>query len=126
LYNKIEVINPLVLPPIDVRERISFEFINALAFQIAEKFKPVKIVLFGSYAYGNPTPESDIDLMVIMDTPIRPSVKVQQIREYLEPLFGLDLVVYTPTVLAKRLEWGDSFLQEIISKGILLYESTDV
>ena len=42
--------------------------------QIAEQFKPEKIILFGSYAYGKPRPESDVDLLVIMSTPLRLSL----------------------------------------------------
>ena len=48
-----------------------------------------------------------------------------EIRRRLNLLFGLDLPVYTPEKLAQRLAWGDSFLQEIIRRGLVLYESTD-
>src|SRR5450759_3343639 len=116
---------PLQVPTIDVRERITSEVIAQLAHQIAERFKPSRIILFGSYAYGSPRPESDVDLLVVMDTPLRTTQQAQQIRQYLDLLFGLDLIVYTPANLAQRLQWGDAFLQEIISKGKVLYESPD-
>jgi predicted nucleotidyltransferase len=115
----------LQVPSIDVRERISFEVIAQLTRQISEHFKPQRIVLFGSYAYGSPRPESDVDLLIVMNTPLRPIQQAQKIRQYLNPLFGLDLVVYTPDNLAKRLEWGDTFLQEIVTQGKVLYESID-
>lgn len=113
------------VPTIDIRERIPFEVIAEIAHQIADRFHPQKIILFGSYAYGSPRPESDVDILIIIDTPLRPTQQAQVIRQHLNLLFGLDLVVYSPDVLAKRLQWGDKFLQEIITKGKVLYESPD-
>ena len=107
---------------IDVRDRIPTEVIDGITHRIVERFKPTKIILFGSYAYGTPKPESDIDLLVIMDTSIKEMQQAQQIRQYLNPLFGIDLVVHTPVNLAKRLEMGDLFLKEIVTKGKTLYE----
>jgi uncharacterized protein len=115
----------LQVPTIDVRERISSEVIAELAHQIAGRFSPHKIILFGSYAYGLPNPESDIDFLVVMDTPLKATQQAQQIRQYLNPLFGLDLIVYTPAELAQRVQWGDSFLREITTRGKVLYESPD-
>ncbi|MDR3573092.1 MAG: nucleotidyltransferase domain-containing protein [Anaerolineaceae bacterium] len=112
------------VPTIDIRDRISAEVIDQVAQQIIERFKPLKIILFGSYADGTCKAESDIDLLVVMDTSIREIRQAQQIRQYLNPLFGIDLVVRTPANLARRLELGDLFLQEVISKGEVLYEST--
>jgi len=115
----------LQVPTIDIRKRISDEVITQLVREIALKFKPLKIILFGSYAYGFPRPESDVDLLIVMDTDLRPMQQAQQIRQYLNPLFGVDLIVYSPEVLAKRLEWGDAFLQEIVTRGKTLYEASD-
>ena len=113
------------VPTIDIRERIPFEVIDEIARQIADRFHPQKIILFGSYAYGSPRPESDVDLLVVMKTSLREIQQGQQIRQFLNPLFGLDLVVYTPDNLAKRIEWGDTFLREIFARGKVLYESVD-
>ena len=114
----------LAVPTVDVRKSIPLNIIYALAQQIAEKFHPQRIVLFGSYAYGRPQPESDVDLLVIMETPLKESVQARQIRQALNVLFGLDVIVYTPRNLAQRVAWGDSFLQEILAQGVVLYEST--
>jgi uncharacterized protein len=113
------------VPTIDVRERIPYEVIAEITRLIVEQFRPQKIILFGSYAYGSPRPESDVDLLVVMDTPLRTIEQAQKIRQYLDPLFGLDLVVYTPESLAQRLAWGDPFLLEIVARGKVLYESAD-
>lgn len=112
------------VPTIDIRVRIPFEVIVAIVQRIAERFDPQKIILFGSYAYGAPRPESDVDLLIIMETPLREIQQAQKIREYIDPLFGLDLIVYTPANLARRLDLGDLFLCEVITRGKALYEST--
>lgn len=115
----------LFVPTIDVRERIQADVIRLLARRIVDRFHPQKIILFGSYAYGQPHPESDIDLLVIMETGLREMQQAVEIRQYLNPLFGLDIIVYSPAKLSQRLAWGDSFLSEIIERGIVLYESPD-
>ncbi len=116
----------LQVPTVDIRKRIPESVIDAMTQLIAERFKPQKIILFGSYAYGTPRPESDIDILVVMETPLRESQQALQIRQYLDPLFGLDVIVFTPQNLAQRVEWGDFFLKEITIRGKVLYESTDV
>jgi predicted nucleotidyltransferase len=57
------------VPPLKERTRIPMKTIRAIAHHIAEKFNPEKIILFGSHAYGKPTAWSDVDLLVVMDTP---------------------------------------------------------
>jgi Predicted nucleotidyltransferases len=111
------------VPTVDKRKQIPSEVIRELAERIAAKFHPQKIILFGSYAYGQPRPESDIDILVLMDSSLRENQQALQIRQYLNPLFGMDIIVYSPGKLEKRLAWGDSFLREIIDRGVVLYES---
>jgi uncharacterized protein len=115
----------LDVPTVDVRTRIPEEVIRELARRIVERFQPKRVILFGSYAHGAPRPESDVDLLVIMDTPLREPQQAMLIRQYLNPLFGLDLIVYTPANFARRLALGDSFLREILEQGQVLYESPD-
>ena len=55
------------VPNVNERERIPPEAIQAVADRIAEEFDPDKIILFGSYAYGDPKPWSDVDLLVVME-----------------------------------------------------------
>lgn len=114
----------LAVPTIDVRERIPDSVIESLARQIAEKFNPRKIILFGSYARGNPRPESDVDMLVVMETSIREVEQSIEICQQIEYLFGLDLIVYTPSHLVERLEMGDAFVQEILKEGKVLYEAS--
>ena len=115
----------LKAPTIDTRIRIPEETIQELVSRIVLQFQPRQIILFGSYAYGQPRPESDIDLLVVMDTDLRESEQALRIRQHVIPLFGVDILVYTPSRLEKRLKLGDSFLTEIVEKGRVMYESPD-
>jgi len=98
--------------------------IRRFARRIAERFQPDKIILFGSYAYGKPHEESDVDLLVIMRTK---NAIDQSIRISLafERLFSLDLIVRTPWQIERGLKDDDWFLREIIEKGKILYEAPD-
>jgi predicted nucleotidyltransferase len=107
------------VPTIDKRKRIPQKAIDQVVEQIVEKFEPQKIILFGSYARGNPRPESDVDLLVVMDPP----KKSLEIRRHLGVMFGMDLMVYTPQRLKERVEMGDWFLRDILEEGKVLYES---
>ncbi len=113
------------VPTVDSRTRIPQDVIDQLASQIAGRFHPQKIILFGSYAYGDPGPLSDIDLLIIMETPLREIRQALEIRQFLNPLFGVDILVYTPKRLEQRLSFGDSFLKEVLDQGKVLYESGD-
>ena len=112
----------IVVPPINKRERIPQAAIDDVVRQIAEKFKPDKIILFGSYAYGKPTQISDVDLLVVMDSSIKENQLSVTIRKAIDYHFGLDLIVKTPKSLSSRIEMGDFFLKEILQKGKVLYE----
>ena len=113
------------VPTIDRRKRIPQEAIDEVVHQIVEKFHPQKIILFGSYARGNPRPESDVDLLVIMETPLKEVEQAIQICRRIDYRFGLDLLVYTPQRLAERLKMGDWFLRDALREGKVLYESGD-
>ena len=92
--------------------------------EVAQRFEPEKIILFGSHAYGKPHADSDVDILVVM--PARNAIdQAVRIDRATDPPFPLDLIVRTPKTLAWRLEEGDSFLQEIMAKGKVLYEKTD-
>jgi predicted nucleotidyltransferase len=98
--------------------------IRQFARQVAERFHPERIILFGSHAYGTPHADSDVDILVIM--PARNELDQSfQIHSTLLPPFPLDIIVRTPKNLKWRLREGDSFLREVVSKGKVLYESAD-
>jgi predicted nucleotidyltransferase len=102
--------------------------IETYAEDVARQFKPLKIVLFGSYAYGNLTEDSDVDLMVVMPkdpSGARSRDKAIAIDSAIPAAFPLDLLVRNPEDIAWRLEEGDCFLQDVFSKGRVLYEAPD-
>jgi predicted nucleotidyltransferase len=94
------------------------------ARRIAERFHPDKIILFGSYAYGKPHEESDVDLLVIMRTKnaIDQSIRI---KTAFKRLFSLDLIVRTPWQIERGLKDDNWFLREIMEKGKILYEARD-
>jgi predicted nucleotidyltransferase len=98
--------------------------IRRFARRIADRFQPDKIILFGSYAYGKPHEESDVDLLVIMRTrnAIDQSIRIKMA---FERLFLLDLIVRTPWQIERGLKDDNWFLREIVEKGKVLYEARD-
>src|ERR1022692_5283643 len=98
--------------------------IRRFARRIVERFHPDKIILFGSYAYGKPHNESDVDLLVIMRTrnAIDQSIRI---KLAFKRLFSLDLIVRTPWQIERGLKDDNWFLREIMEKGKVLYESRD-
>jgi uncharacterized protein len=103
--------------------RIPLRAIHKVAQSIANQFRPDQIILFGSYAYGKPTPESDVDLLIVMETTLREKQQRLEISRAISPRsFPLDVVVRTPQQLHDRISMGDAFLAEIVSRGKRLYE----
>jgi predicted nucleotidyltransferase len=98
--------------------------IRRFARQVAERFEPDQIILFGSHAYGKPHADSDVDILVIMPTRNQHD-QAARIRGAVESPFPMDLIVRTPKSLAWRLAERESFHTEIMTKGIVLYEKGD-
>jgi predicted nucleotidyltransferase len=94
--------------------------IRRFARHIAERFQPDKIILFGSYAYGKPHEESDVDLLVIMRTKNTIDQAIR-IKTAFTRVFSLDLIVRTPWQIEHGLKDDNWFLREIIEKGKVLY-----
>jgi predicted nucleotidyltransferase len=104
------------------RTRIPMRTIRALANQIARKFNPEEIILFGSHAYGKPNAWSDVDLLVVMETPKGEVKTIMEISDSLPPLpFSVDIIARSRSVINKRTKSGDFFLREITKKGKVLY-----
>ena len=110
-------------PPVRRNGLVTRAAIQRLADEIAAKFRPEQIILFGSYAYGTPHRDSDVDLLVVM--PARNEIdQACKIVLALDEAFSLDLIVRTPKNLSWRLKEGDWFLKEIVGQGELLYGQT--
>lgn len=96
--------------------------IRRYARDVGRKFRPERVILFGSYANGRPTEDSDVDLLVVMDHPGRDVEQAFAIRRAVKRSFPLDLVVRKPSELRRRLRQKDTFLTSICSTGKTLYD----
>jgi len=93
--------------------------------QIGQQFGAGRVILFGSYAKGTVTDDSDVDLLVIGPFEGSSVDKSVEIRLKLRPAFPMDLIVRTPEKVRQRIDMGDSFMREIIEEGKVLYEADD-
>lgn len=110
-------VSPVGFPPVD-------KTLPGAIQRIVSELRPEKIILFGSYAYGNPTPDSDVDLLVIMETKARDVDRYVAVSNLLYPRqFPVDILVKTPKEIeAEKKKRGNFFLREILNKGKVLYE----
>ncbi|HUT75852.1 MAG TPA: nucleotidyltransferase domain-containing protein [Armatimonadota bacterium] len=99
--------------------------IQQVVQQIGERFHPRRVILFGSHAGGRPGPDSDVDLLVEMETSLPNVEQAVEIRRAVDLPFPADLLVRTPAQVAERLALGDVFLREVLTKGRVLYEGHD-
>lgn len=101
---------------------INEETINSLAQEIKTRVNPQKIILFGSYAWGRPTEDSDIDLFIVMDSDLRRDERAKRISGFFpNRVFPLDIIAYTPSELEFSLKRGNFFIEEVLAKGKVLY-----
>lgn len=101
---------------------IDMHNIEDIGRQIGERFHPQRIILFGSYAEGRPTENSDVDLLVIMPFKGTPADQSVEIRMTIRPPFPVDMLVRTPEKVQERLKLGDPFMRTILTKGRVIYE----
>jgi uncharacterized protein len=99
--------------------------IRSLSRRIAREFQPRRIILFGSYAEGRATPDSDVDLLIVLPHKGKAVEQSVAIRLATHPTFALDLLVRTPQEVRRRLAMGDTFLRDILESGKVLYEADD-
>jgi len=97
--------------------------IKKIINRIIKKYKPEKIILFGSFAWGKPDKDSDLDLFIIKNTKEKKLERIYKVYKLLwDKKIPLDVLVYTPKEIKKRLALGDFFIEDIIKNGKLLYE----
>jgi predicted nucleotidyltransferase len=122
----------VILPALDLRSPHTIptglsipvgEALPAAVQRIVDTLHPEKIILFGSYAYGNPSPDSDVDLLVIMETDAVSKERSWAVSRLLLPrTFPVDILVRTPQEIQHALSKGDFFIREILTQGKRLYE----
>lgn len=106
-------------------EKVMYTEIEKFVNKVVLKFDPHRVILFGSYANSLESPDSDVDLLVIMDFDGRPQHQAFNIRRKIRRDFPLDLIVRRPSDVNYRLAAGDFFLKDILENGKVLYERTD-
>ncbi len=102
---------------------VTKEQIDGIVNRIVENYHPEKIILFGSYAYGTPSEDSDLDLLIIKDSNLPRYKRGREVRKYLRGLkLAIDLVVYTNEEVQKWSDVRTSFITTVVEKGKVLYE----
>ncbi len=102
-------------------KKIVASYLKVLAKQ---GVKVERAILFGSYAYGHPNSDSDVDLFIIMKSHLHPAERAAEVSRLLDPRpFPVDILVRTPAEVRHRLSLGDPFIQEIVNRGKVIYES---
>lgn len=103
--------------------RVTKGMISKIVEKIKKEYQPEKIILFGSYAYGKPTEDSDIDLLIIKESNKRRIDRFCEVRKIIRDIKGISVqpVVFTRAEINKRLKIGDDFIKEILKKGEVLY-----
>ena len=97
--------------------------LNLITKKIVKEYNPDRIILFGSYAWGEPGPDSDVDLFIVKET--RDSL-IERHKKVGRLLFGggipVDVLIYTPSQVKRLLDTQDFFIEDVFSKGKILYE----
>ena len=101
---------------------VTEEILAEIVCRLVAALNPEKIILFGSYVYGSPSGDSDVDLLVIMQTTAKPADRYVAASRAIRPRpFPLDILVKTPDEIARALAKGDRFIEEIVTRGRVLY-----
>jgi len=112
-------VHPTGFPPVS-------ETLPQAVERIVSELRPEKIILFGSYAYGTPTPDSDVDLFVVMETEAKQAERYRTVSTLLHPRrFPVDIIVRTPKEVDEAMQGGRDngfFIREIVRKGKVLYD----
>jgi predicted nucleotidyltransferase len=99
------------------------EQIRNVTMYLAQALNPERIILFGSHAYGQPAADSDVDLLIVMDSAERPAARAARVSRLLRPRpFPVDILVRTPQEIEHRLDIGDDFVRQILECGKVLYD----
>ncbi|MBL7156133.1 MAG: nucleotidyltransferase domain-containing protein [Candidatus Pacebacteria bacterium] len=106
-------------------QKITFTQIKKISNAIVKNYKPEKIILFGSFAWGDPTKDSDVDLLIIKKTKKRFLKRQMEVGRIINGELPTDTLIRTPLELKKRLDLGDFFYKQIIKKGKYLYEKSN-
>ena len=103
------------------------EILKEIVEKLKVEYRPIKIILYGSYARGNPKDDSDIDLLILKDTNERRVDRFVQVKRIIynpDRKIPISPLIYSPAELNERLRMEDDFIKEILNTGIILYEES--
>ena len=113
-------------PPVDLsalQPQVTTEMIAGIADRIVQTFDPEAVILFGSHASGAPLADSDVDILVIMESTLCLARRIEEVARTARVRFlPMDVLVFTPGEVEDRLSKGDFFMNEILGKGKVLYQ----
>ena len=110
-------------PKVKRVEHLNSETIDEIVKRIVNSVDPEKIILFGSYAYGQPREDSDLDLLVIMESSLPRYKRAIPIYRALAGLIiPKDVLVYTPEEIKKWSQVSQAFITTVLEKGQIIYE----
>ena len=117
VYFKALKCRPKIENPMDIQKEI-----ENISSQIIAKYKPEKVILFGSAARGEATPDSDLDFLIIKkETPYYGADRIRELSRMIDRNVPVDFLVYRPEEWEQRLKMGDPFLKSILREGKVLY-----
>jgi predicted nucleotidyltransferase len=99
--------------------------IQAFCGELVERYRPLKITLFGSHASGLAREDSDVDILVEMERVDSALGMAAAIVRETRPVFAVDILVRTPRQVKERVRMGDPFMIEIVNSGKVIYETAD-
>jgi predicted nucleotidyltransferase len=102
---------------------VAMNEIKKFGRRIGQEFGAERVILFGSYAQGTASPDSDVDLLIVTPFEGRAADTSVKIRMKLRPQFPVELLVRTPEKIQRRIKMGDSFIQNIFKNGKVLYQA---
>ncbi len=106
-----------------IEQPLRKSLINTIVRRLTENLDVVKVILFGSYVSGKPTKDSDLDLLVIVNTKEKGIKRYTIVSELLEPRkIPMDIIVKTPEEIKDRTKKFDPFIRNILKTGKVLYE----
>jgi len=104
---------------------ISQEKINEVINRIVKNINPEKIILFGSYASGNPSEDSDLDILIIKEMRMPRYKRSRQVKKHLRGMkIPIDVIVYTKKEIKKWENTETAFINQAIKQGKILYGQT--
>lgn len=98
------------------------EALQEIVDNIRERYRPERIILFGSWARGV-VDAVDADLLIVKETDEDPWTRLATVDRFVSHAVPVDVLVYTPAELRERIEMNDTFVKEVLEEGVVLHDT---